>query len=109
MNEKILARGKAASPGIAVGLVKVITKLADLNKLEDGDILVTMRTNPAWIEGMIKASALVTEVGGVISHAAIVSREMGLPCVVAVNKVTSILKDGQRIKVDGTEGVIYEH
>jgi pyruvate,water dikinase len=107
VQEKIIARGVAASPGIAIGIVKVVKNIKELSKVKLGDILVVKTSNPAWTIGMVKSSALISELGGIISHVAIVAREMGIPCIVGVENAVNILKDGQRIKIDGNEGVIY--
>lgn len=74
--------------------------------MKKGDILVSPYTSPIWTPLFKVASAAVTEIGSPTSHAAIVAREYGIPAVVAIDNVTSILKDGQRIRVDGTNGVI---
>ena len=108
MKEKIIARGIPASSGLAAGVVKVVTKIEHLSKIKPGDILVVKTSSPAWTIGMIKANGLISEMGGIISHAAIVAREMGIPCIVSVENATNILKDGQKIRIDGSKGVIYE-
>ncbi len=108
MSEKIVAKGKPASPGVAAGIVRVVIRTEELPKVQRGDILVIKASNPAWTIGMVKAAALICEVGGIISHVAIVAREMGIPCVVSVENATSIFRDNERVKVDGDEGVIYE-
>ncbi len=105
----MISKGRAASSGVATGTVKVITRLGELSKLKQGDILVVKQSNPAWTVGMMKAAAMVSETGGIISHVAIVAREMGIPCVVGVENATALLKDGDVIRVDGSKGVIYEH
>lgn len=105
---KLLLEGLAASPGIASGVVKIISELKDLNKIQPGDILVTRMTNPDMVVTMQKAKAIVTDEGGLTAHAAIVSREIGLPCIVGTKIATKLLKDGQIITVDGTNGKIYE-
>lgn len=105
---KVLLEGLAASAGVANGVVKVIYELKDLNKIKEGDILVTRMTNPDMVVTMQKAKAIVTDEGGLTAHAAIVSREIGLPCVVGTKNATNILKDGQIVTVDGTNGKIYE-
>jgi pyruvate,water dikinase len=105
---KVLLTGLAASPGISSGVVKVIYEMKDLVKVKSGDILVTKMTNPDMVVSMQKALGVVTDEGGATSHAAIVSREMGIPCVVGTEKATEILKDGMIITVDGTTGKIYE-
>ena len=107
MKEKIIANGRPASSGIAKGTVKVVIKIEELDKVQEGDILCVLSSNPTWTVGMLKSKALISEIGGVVCHAAVVARELGIPCVVAVPNITKILKDGQTIKVDGGKGVIY--
>jgi len=109
MENKIIAKGRAASPGITAGLARIVTSIEELSKVVPGDILVVKKSNPVWTIGMMTASALISETGGVISHIAIIAREMGIPCITAVENITSILKNGQRIRIDGDKGVIYEH
>jgi pyruvate,water dikinase len=105
---KVLLTGQGASPGIAVGIVKIIKNLEDLDKVKKGDVLVTEMTNPDMVVSMQRANAIVTNEGGLTSHAAIVSREMGIPAVVGTSKATSLLKDEMKITVDGTNGKVYE-
>lgn len=105
---KILLKGIAASPGVGVGKVKIITGPHDFGKFEDGDVLVAPMTNPDYEPLMAKASAIVTDEGGHLSHAAIVSRELGKPAVVGTKDATKILKDGQFVTVDGTHGIVYD-
>lgn len=105
---KILARGVGASPGVIEGKVVVVREISDLSKVQNGDIIVVLESNPAWIVGMMKASALISEFGGIICHAAIIAREMGIPCVVDVENATQIVQDGMYVTVDGKEGIIYE-
>ncbi|MBU2406821.1 MAG: phosphoenolpyruvate synthase, partial [Nanoarchaeota archaeon] len=100
--------GLPASPGAAFGRVKIIHNPNELNKIEKGDILVAEMTNPDYVPAMERAAAIVTDEGGFTAHAAIVSRELGIPAVVGTEKATSLLKDGQMITVDGTGGKIYE-
>jgi len=104
----ILLEGLGASPGIASGKVKVITELKDLDKIEKGDILVTIMTNPDMVVTMQKCSGIVTDEGGLTAHASIVSREMGIPAVVGTREATYKLKDDQIITVDGFSGKVYE-
>jgi len=104
---KEILSGISASPGIASGEVKLILDLKDLNKIKKGDILVTKMTNPDMVVSMQKSSAIITDEGGMTSHAAIVSREMGIPCVVGTKEATEILKEGQLVTVDGFSGKIY--
>ncbi|HIP90373.1 MAG TPA: phosphoenolpyruvate synthase [Candidatus Nanopusillus sp.] len=104
---EILLRGIPASPGVGVGKVKVILGPEYFDKFGEGDILVAKMTNPDYEPLMAKASAIVTDEGGINSHAAIVARELGKPCVVGTKKATELLKDGIIITVDGTHGIIY--
>ncbi|MBU1203681.1 MAG: phosphoenolpyruvate synthase [Nanoarchaeota archaeon] len=104
----VLVRGLAASAGVASGPVKIIHGASEINKIEKGDILVTEMTNPDYVIAMQKANAIVTDEGGLTSHASIVSREMGIPAIVGTENATQVLKDGQIITVDGGEGVVYD-
>ncbi|MFH1248774.1 MAG: phosphoenolpyruvate synthase [archaeon] len=103
-----ILEGLAASPGIASGQVKIVKGMEELSKVEDGDVLVTKMTNPDMVMTMQKACAIVTDEGGATAHAAIVSREMGIPCVVGTKKATTLLKDGQIVTVDGFKGKVYD-
>ena len=104
--EAILS-GLAASPGVASGKVKIVHTLDDLQKIQAGDVLVTKMTNPDMVVTMQKSSAIVTDEGGLTAHAAIVSREMGIPCVVGTKEATGKLKDGEIVTVDGFNGKVY--
>ncbi len=105
---KILLSGLAASPGIASGKVKLVKTMEDLPRVKKGDILVTEMTNPDMVVTMQRSDAIITDEGGATSHAAIVSREMGIPCVVGTKEATSLLKEGQLVTVDGAAGKVYE-
>jgi len=105
---KILVEGFPASPGISEGKVKLIRNMSELSKIQQGDILVTVMTNPDMVVTMQKANGIVTDEGGMTAHAAIVSREMGIPCVVGTRNATEILKENQSVTVDGTNGKVYE-
>ncbi len=105
--KKILLKGKGASAGKAEGKVKIILDPSQFDKMRKGNILVTVLPNPLFTPVVLKASAIVTDVGGSLSHAAIVARELGIPAVVDTGKATEILKDGMQIKIDGEKGVIY--
>lgn len=107
MNQKIILKGLGASSGRAQGAARIVRNSSDTDKFQNGEILVAKMTNPTMVIMMAKASAIVTDTGGVTCHAAIVSREMGIPCVVAVKNSTQTLKDGQEIIVDGDKGEIY--
>jgi pyruvate, water dikinase len=98
--------GAAAAPGVVEGVARVIVSVDDLANLEDGEILVCGSTSPAWAPIFPKIRATVTDVGGVMSHAAIVCREYGLPAVVGTGRATSRIRSGQTIRVDGTAGVV---
>lgn len=104
---KLITQGLGASPGVASGVVKIIRSMDDLYKIKEGDILVTQMTNPDMVVSMQKASAIITDEGGVTAHAAIVSREMGIPAVVGTENATSILEDGQEVTVDGFNGKVF--
>jgi len=99
--------GTSASPGIGSGPVKVLDSAKEIAKVESGDVLVTPMTSPDFVPAMKKASAIVTDEGGATSHAAIVSRELGIPCVVGTKEATKKLKDGFVVTVDGSRGEIY--
>ena len=105
---KEVIRGLGASPGRGSGEVRVLVSPDKDNGFESGDVLVAAMTTPDWVPLMMKASAIVTDGGGVTCHAAIVSREMGLPCVVGTRNATKILQDKMLVTVDGTHGIVYE-
>jgi pyruvate,water dikinase len=104
----VLLRGLGASPGTVSGAVRVVRTIDEADGLQPGEILVTAMTSPDWVPFMRRAGAIVTDHGGMTSHAAIVSRELGLPCVVGTRHATEILRDGTTITVDGAAGVVYE-
>ena len=103
----VLLSGALASPGIASGPAKLIVDASQIDKVKDGDILVTEMTTPDFVPAMKRAVAIVTDRGGRTAHAAIVSRELGIPCVVGTEQATSILTDNQIITVDGSHGKVY--
>jgi len=105
---EVILEGLAASPGIAVGKIKIIKDLKDLNKVNKGDILVTKMTNPDMVVTMQRAAAIVTDDGGMTAHASIVSREMGIPAVVGTKEATTKLKENEIITVDGFNGKVYK-
>ncbi|BBD72667.1 phosphoenolpyruvate synthase [Sulfodiicoccus acidiphilus] len=105
---RILTKGLPASPGIGAGRARVILDVSEAKDFQKGDVLVTRMTDPDWVPVMRLASALVTDEGGMTSHAAIVSRELGVPAVVGVKNGTKVIKDGQLVTVDGFSGVVYE-
>ena len=97
--------GLAVSSGIIAGRARVILNMEDAD-LEDGDILVTPFTDPSWTALFVSIKGLVTEVGGLMTHGAVIAREYGLPAVVGVENATRLIKDGQRIRVNGTDGYV---
>ncbi|MDB4897336.1 MAG: hypothetical protein JWN15_3598 [Firmicutes bacterium] len=98
--------GRGASPGVVTGMARVLTDPADTAMLRRGEILVCPWTDPDWTPLLAVASAIVTDTGGVVSHAAVVAREFGLPAVVGATGATRLIKTGQLIRVDGTNGII---
>jgi len=108
-NEKgvALLAGIGAAPGEASGAVKILSSSKELAKIKKGDILVTKMTNPDFVPAMKRAAAIVTDQGGMTSHAAIVSRELGVPCVVGTKEATAMLTEGEIITVVGSEGKVY--
>ncbi len=97
--------GLPVSSGVIEGRARVILNMEDAN-IEDGDILVTAFTDPSWTPLFVSIKGLVTEVGGLMTHGAVIAREYGLPAVVGVENATKLIKDGQKIRVHGTEGYI---
>ena len=106
--ETIIVSGAGASPGIASGKTKVLTSPKEMSKIKRGDILVADMTSPDYVPAMRLAAAIVTNRGGRTCHAAIVSREIGLPCIVGTGNATDLLDEGQTVTVDGTSGNVYE-
>ncbi|MCC7552558.1 phosphoenolpyruvate synthase [Candidatus Micrarchaeota archaeon] len=105
---EVLLKGLGASPGIYFGKVKLTPSNEDIDKVEKGDILVTSMTSPDFVPAMKRAGAIITDHGGSTSHAAIVSRELGIPCIVGTNEATKKLSDGMEITVDAIRGIVYE-
>jgi len=97
--------GLPVSSGVAEGRARVILKIEDAD-LEDGDILVTSFTDPSWTPLFVSIKGLVTEVGGLMTHGAVIAREYGLPAVIGVENATKLINNGQRIRVNGTEGYV---
>jgi len=99
--------GVAASPGIAVGPVRIVPESSQIDRVQNGDVLVAEMTTPDFVPAMKRAVAIVTDRGGRTAHAAIVSRELGVPCIVGTEVATKVLSDGQEITVDGSWGEVY--
>ena len=104
----VLLSGAPASPGTASGAVKIVPEASQIDKVKQGEVLVAEMTTPDFVPAMKRAAAIVTDRGGRTAHAAIVSRELGIPCVVGTGQATSVLSDGQIITVDGSQGKVYE-
>ncbi|MFB6092589.1 MAG: phosphoenolpyruvate synthase [Haloquadratum sp.] len=105
-SDEVLFRGLGSSPGIASGEARIVTKLDHLDQVGDGDIIVTEMTMPDMVPAMKRAAGIVTDEGGMTSHAAIVSRELGVPAVVGTGSATKQLEDGQPITIDGDKGTV---
>lgn len=100
-------KGIPASPGTAEGTVKIVHGAENIADFNEGDVLVSEMTEPSMVIMMNKAAAIVTDRGGITSHPAIVSRELGIPCVVNVKTATTELRDGMRVRVNGSAGEIH--
>jgi phosphohistidine swiveling domain-containing protein len=98
--------GISASKGIARGKVKIVLSPFDIYKVKEGDIMVAPETTPDFVPAVQRAKAIITDMGGIISHAAIISREFGIPCVVGTRNATKVLKDGDYIELDANKGTV---
>src|SRR5438094_629791 len=98
--------GIAASSGSVTGTARLVRVVDDLDALKEGEVLVVRESSPAWTVGMLRSGAIVAEFGGVICHAAIVARELGIPAVVGVPDAMSVMTTGDRLTVDGSNGTI---
>lgn len=108
MGQEILVKGIGVSPGLGAGPVNIIHDVREISNFKKGDILVTEMTTPDWVPAMKNASAIVTDLGGKTCHAAIVSRELGVPCVVGTENATKVLKDREIVTVDGQRGFVFK-
>src|SRR5438045_9789117 len=104
---EVLVRGLSAAPGVGTGPARVLKSLEESGKLQEGDVLVARMTEPDWVPLMKKAAAIVTDEGGMTAHAAIVSRELGIPCIVGTREATRRIADGTMVTVDAGKGVVY--
>ena len=104
----VLVRGLGASPGMAAGTVKIVLDIDELDKIKDGDIMVTTMTTPDMVPAMRRASGIVTDEGGVTCHASIISRELGIPCVVGTGDATTTLKENTGVTLDGKKGLVFD-
>ncbi|KKU96029.1 MAG: Phosphoenolpyruvate synthase [Candidatus Gottesmanbacteria bacterium GW2011_GWA1_48_13] len=107
-NHEVLLKGAPASPGLVSGPVKIANSVKFLDKVKTGDILVSDMTTPDFVPAMKRAAGIITDRGGLTSHAAIVSRELGVPCVVGTTTATKVLKDGQIVTINGASGDVYD-
>lgn len=105
--EKLLLTGLAASPGVGIGPVRIVHNSSELDTLQKGDVLVAETTSPDFIVAMKRVVAIVTDRGGRTCHAAIVCRELGIPCVVGTESATKLLSTGQEVIVDGSQGKVF--
>lgn len=103
--QKII-QGKIAQPGKTIGEVKIIHNITDIKKFKPGNILVSISTNPELMPALKKAKAIVTDEGGLMCHAAIISRELNIPCIIGTKIATKVLKDGQKVEVDANKGIV---
>lgn len=108
VNMEVLLKGLSASPGSASGKVKIINDIDELDKIKNGDILVTVMTTPDMVPAMKRAAGIITDEGGITCHAAIISRELGIPCVVGTGDATKSLVENNYVTVDGKKGIIYD-
>jgi pyruvate,water dikinase len=99
-------KGFAGSPGVTKGRARVCRTVGEVSQLQEGEILVAPTTSPSWAPAFARISACVTDVGGVMSHAAIVCREYGMPAVVGTGHATKVIKTGMMLRVDGSTGAI---
>ncbi|ELY44348.1 phosphoenolpyruvate synthase [Natronorubrum sulfidifaciens] len=104
----VLVDGLGSSPGTVSGAARIVKKLDDLAKVDDGDVIVTEMTMPDMVPAMKRAAGIVTDEGGMTSHAAIVSRELGVPAIVGTTNATTVLEDGQLVTLDGDKGAVLE-
>ena len=101
-----LVDGYGSSPGVATGPVKIIEDIDEADRIDEGDVIVTEMTAPDMVPAMKRSAGIITDEGGMTSHAAIVSRELGVPAIVGTGDGTDVLADGQRITLDGEKGTV---
>lgn len=105
--KNVLLRGLAASPGIVEGYIKIVFDPSIINKLPKNTILVVPNTDPSWAALLIQAKGIITNTGNLLCHAAIISRELNIPCIVGTINATELLRDNMKVKMDGSKGVLY--
>ena len=101
-----MLRGTGASAGVVTGPARVTLSQDDFGRIEPGDVIVCPSSNPSWVPVFTIAAGLVTNTGGVLSHAAVVAREFGLPAVVGTGDATTRIADGRLVEIDGTTGIV---
>ena len=106
--KKVLVKGLGACEGIVEGKVKIVYDPSEIDKLSDNVILVVPNTDPSWTPLLLQAKGIITNTGNLLCHAAIVAREFGIPCIVGTTNATEKLKEGQKVIIDGLNGVIYD-
>ncbi len=104
---KEIVKGIIASKGIAKGIARIILNTGEISKIQQGDVLVAKFTEPSFTIAMLKASAFVTDTGGICSHAAIIARELGVPCIVGTENATVLIKEGKEVIVDANKGIVF--
>ncbi|MDR2966862.1 MAG: phosphoenolpyruvate synthase [Methanobacteriaceae archaeon] len=107
-NREIIVKGLGASPGMASGEVKIIHEIDELDKIKEGNVMVTTMTTPDMVPAMKRSSGIITDEGGVTCHAAIISRELGIPCVVGTGNATEVLIENSKATLDGKKGLVFE-
>lgn len=105
--QQILVKGLGASAGFVVGYVKIVYDPSEVDRLPENTILVVTNTDPSWATLLLQAKGIITNTGNLLCHAAIVSREFGIPCIVGTINATETLKDDMKVKMDGLKGVVY--
>lgn len=103
---KVLIKGTPASLGTVKGRVKILHDSLESHKIKKGDILVVEMTDPLYMHAIMRSGGLITNIGGLLSHAAIVSRELKIPCIVGTKNATKVLKNNQLIVLDATKGEV---
>lgn len=103
----VIARGTPVTPGNVTGTVKMVKNAAEANKIKQGDIMVVLTSSPAFAIGVMNASGLICERGGVLTHICIVAREMGIPCVAKVEGATELLEENMTVTLNSTRGIVY--
>lgn len=106
---KEIVRGITASKGIAKGKARIILNANEISRVLEGDVLVARFTEPSFTIAMMKASAFVTDIGGICSHAAIIARELGVPCIVGAKNATTLIKEGKEVTVDADQGIVFSN